>query len=68
MTQTMKRVVVTGIGAVCPIGNSFSESWANAKAGVSGIQAIKRFDVSGSKWKVAGELKGFDAGRFLSSR
>jgi 3-oxoacyl-[acyl-carrier-protein] synthase II len=64
----MKRVVVTGIGAVCPIGNSFSESWANAKSGVSGIQPIKRFDVSCSKWKVAGELKGFDAGRFLSSR
>jgi len=64
----MKRVVVTGVGAVSPIGNSFSESWQNARSGVSGIQLIRRFDVSDSKWKVAGELKKFDAEKFLSSR
>jgi len=68
MTKTMKRVVVTGIGAVSPIGNSFSESWVNAKSGLSGIQPTTRFDVSGSKWKVAGELKKFDPKRFLSPR
>jgi 3-oxoacyl-[acyl-carrier-protein] synthase II len=67
-SKTMKRVVVIGIGAVSPIGNSFSESWVNARSGLSGIQPTTRFDVSGSKWKVAGELKEFDAERFLSPR
>lgn len=64
----MKRVVVTGIGAVSPIGNSFSESWENAKAGISGIGPITKFDTSGMKWKVAGQLKGFDAGKYLSQK
>jgi len=64
----VKRVVVTGIGAVCPIGNSLEESWAAAKAGLSGISTITRFDSSDTKWKVAGELKGFDARRYLASK
>jgi 3-oxoacyl-[acyl-carrier-protein] synthase II len=62
----MNRVVVTGIGAVSPLGNSFYESWEAAKAGLSGIVPITRFDVSDTRWKVAGELKGFDAGEYLS--
>ncbi len=64
----MNRVVVTGIGAVCPIGNSLTESWAAAKEGLSGIAPITRFDVSGIKWKVAGELKEFDAGKYLTRK
>jgi len=64
----VKRVVVTGIGAVSPIGNSFSESWVNAKSGLSGVRPTTRFDVSGTKWKVAGELKKFDPKKFLSLR
>ncbi len=64
----MKRVVVTGIGAVCPIGNSLKESWAAAKNGLSGIARTTRFDVSGIKWKVAGELKRFDAGKYLTRK
>jgi 3-oxoacyl-[acyl-carrier-protein] synthase II len=59
----MKRVVVTGIGAVCPIGNSLKEAWAAAKAGISGIAPVTRFDVSGVRWTVAGELKEFVAVR-----
>lgn len=62
----MKRVVVTGIGAVSPLGNSFHESWEAAKAGKSGIGFITRFDASGLPWKVAGELEGFDAGAYLT--
>lgn len=64
----MKRVVVTGIGAVSPLGNSFYESWETAKAGLSGIGPITKFDVSEIKWKVAGELKKFDAGKYLSQK
>ncbi|MBM4141508.1 MAG: hypothetical protein FJ242_08540, partial [Nitrospira sp.] len=62
----MKRVVITGIGAVSPLGNSFHDSWEAAKAGLSGIVPVTKFDASGMKWKVAGELRGFDAGKFLS--
>jgi 3-oxoacyl-[acyl-carrier-protein] synthase II len=64
----MNRVVVTGIGAVCPIGNSLKESWAAAKNGLSGIVRTTKFDISGLKWKVAGELKGFDAGTYLTGK
>jgi 3-oxoacyl-[acyl-carrier-protein] synthase II len=64
----MKRVVVTGIGAVSPLGNSFYESWNAAKAGLSGIGPITRFDTSEIKWKVAGEIKGFDTNRYLSKK
>lgn len=62
----MKRVVVTGVGAVSPLGNSFCDSWEAAKAGLSGIGPITKFDTSEMRWKVAGELKGFDEGRYLS--
>lgn len=64
----MNRIVITGIGAVSPLGNSFYESWEAAKAGLSGIMPVTRFDVSDVKWKVAGELKGFDAGKYLSKK
>ncbi|MBI5205925.1 MAG: hypothetical protein HZA11_13510 [Nitrospirae bacterium] len=64
----MKRVVITGIGAVSPLGNSFEASWEAAKKGVSGIAPVTRFDASGIKWKVAGELKGFDASQYLSQK
>jgi 3-oxoacyl-[acyl-carrier-protein] synthase II len=64
----MNRIVITGIGAVSPLGNSFYESWEAAKAGLSGIMPVTRFDVSNVKWKVAGELKGFDAEKYLSKK
>jgi 3-oxoacyl-[acyl-carrier-protein] synthase II len=64
----MDRVVVTGIGAASPLGNSFSKSWKSTKTGLSGIAPITKFDVSDIKWKVAGELKGFDAEKYLSKK
>lgn len=64
----MKRVVVTGIGSVSPLGNSFHESWHALKHGISGISQIVRLDTSGMKWKIAGELKGFNALRYLSNK
>jgi 3-oxoacyl-[acyl-carrier-protein] synthase II len=64
----MKRVVVTGVGAISPLGNSLRDSWDAVKAGISGIAAITRFDVTAIKWKVAGELKGFDETAYLTSK
>lgn len=59
---------MTGIGAVTPLGNSFSSTWKAAKDGVSGIGGITRFDASHFPWNVAGELKGFDAAGCLSPK
>jgi 3-oxoacyl-[acyl-carrier-protein] synthase II len=61
----MRRVVVTGIGAVSPLGLTFRDSWKALKAGASGIGPVTRFDVSGLPSRVAGELKGFRADRFM---
>ena len=63
-----KRVVVTGIGAVTPLAPTFGETWALAKEGASGIGRITRFDPSVLRWRVAGELKGFDPLRFLTRK
>jgi 3-oxoacyl-[acyl-carrier-protein] synthase II len=55
----LKRVVVTGLGALTPIGNTLDQFWANLTAGVSGAAIITRFDPSKFKTKFACELKGF---------
>lgn len=56
-----RRVVITGMGGLSPIGNTVPEMWENAKNGVCGIDYITAFDASEQKVKVAGELKGYDA-------
>ena len=56
----MKRVVVTGMGAVTPIGNTVPAFWEGLKNGKNGIGMITRFDVSESKYKLAAEVKDFD--------
>lgn len=66
--STMIKVVITGLGAVTPIGNTFEKSWQAAKEGKSGIGTITKFDASLIPWKVAGEIKGFDAGTYLDSK
>jgi 3-oxoacyl-[acyl-carrier-protein] synthase II len=55
-----RRVVITGLGAITPLGNDVSTSWKNAKAGVNGIDYISRYDASEDPVKFAGEIKGFD--------
>lgn len=55
-----RRVVVTGLGAVTPVGNTVDEAWENLVAGRSGITTITRFDVSNLGTKFAGEIKNFD--------
>ena len=64
----MQRVVVTGIGSVSPIGNTFQESYKAAKEGLSGLGPVTRFDVSDIPWRVAGELRHFNPGGYLSAK
>jgi 3-oxoacyl-[acyl-carrier-protein] synthase II len=64
----MKRVVITGIGAVTPLAANFHDTWEAAKSGRSGIGPITRFDVSDIPWKYAGEVKGFDGGVYITPR
>lgn len=61
----MKRVVVTGLGALTPIGNNVNEFWNNLIQGKSGITEITKFDASKFKTKIAGEVKNFDPAQFL---
>ena len=60
-----RRVVVTGLGMVSPIGNNLETSWKNALAGVSGIDTVKSFDASILGCQIAGEVKDFDASAYL---
>lgn len=55
-----RRVVITGIGAISPIGNNAVEMWENAKAGVNGIDFIKNIDVTNHGVKIAGEVKDYN--------
>jgi 3-oxoacyl-[acyl-carrier-protein] synthase II len=54
-----RRVVVTGLGCVSPVGNNIADSWAAITAGKSGIAAITRFDATPFTTHFAGEVKGF---------
>jgi 3-oxoacyl-[acyl-carrier-protein] synthase II len=63
-----RRVVVTGLGIVCPIGNTVGEAWENALAGKSGITRITRFDPARLACQIAGEVKGFDVSPFMSPK
>lgn len=60
-----RRVVVTGLGAITPVGNTVQETWNNLKEGVSGIGPITYFDTEQYKAKLAGEVKGFDPADYL---
>jgi 3-oxoacyl-[acyl-carrier-protein] synthase II len=64
--MTRRRVAVTGLGMVCPIGNTVDEAWQNALAGKSGITRITKFDPARLACQIAGEVKGFDVSPFLS--
>jgi 3-oxoacyl-[acyl-carrier-protein] synthase II len=64
----VRRVVITGLGGVTPIGIGADEIWANAVAGRSGIGPITMFDVSRQRCRIAGEVRGFDAARFMPAK
>jgi 3-oxoacyl-[acyl-carrier-protein] synthase II len=63
-----RRVAVTGLGIVCPIGNSVAEAWSSVLAGKSGIGRISRFDASSLSSQIAGEVMNFDVAAYLSPK
>ncbi len=65
---TTRRVVVTGLGIVSPVGNSIAEAWDNVTAGKSGIGPITRFDASAFTSRIAGEVKNFDVAHWLNAK
>ena len=63
-----RRVVVTGLGIVCPVGNGVTEAWSNLLAGRSGIATITKFDASAFSCRFAGEVKGFDVEAYIPAK
>lgn len=66
--ESGRRVVVTGLGVVCPVGIGVEESWANIVAGRSGIARVTRFDIDGYPSQIAGEVKDFHPEEFMSAK
>ena len=64
----MKRVVITGLGVISPLGNTVAEFWENIINGKSGIGPITKFDASKFKTQFAGEVKNFDAGNWIEKK
>jgi len=64
----MRRVVVTGLGIVCPLGNSVEEAWKNALAGKSGVRKIQSFDASEYSCQIAGEIRDFDSSVYVPAK
>jgi 3-oxoacyl-[acyl-carrier-protein] synthase II len=63
-----RRVVVTGVGLVCPVGNTAESAWAAILAGTPGITRITQFDAAAFPSQIAGEVKGFDATAYLGPK
>jgi 3-oxoacyl-[acyl-carrier-protein] synthase II len=63
--MTRRRVAVTGLGIISPVGNSVGEAWANLVAGRSGIGPVSRFNASAFPVRIAGEVKGFDVAMWM---
>ena len=63
--MSRRRVVVTGLGCISPVGNTVTDAWANLLAGKSGIDLITKFDASSFACKIAGEVKGFELGSYI---
>ena len=66
--MSRRRVVVTGLGCVSPVGNTVADSWANVLAGTPGIDLITHFDASNFACKFAGEVKGFDIADYIPEK
>lgn len=66
--MSKKRVVITGLGQVSPVGNDVGTAWQNLLAGVSGIGAITHFDASSVACRIAGQVKNFDITQYISSK
>src|SRR5919201_1795606 len=63
--ESVQRVVVTGLGAITPVGLSYEESWCNLRAGVSGVDRMTTVDPEGLDVQIAAEVKSFDPRDFM---
>jgi 3-oxoacyl-[acyl-carrier-protein] synthase II len=63
-----RRVVVTGLGLICAVGNTTEEAWRNLLAGKSGVARVTHFDVSNFACQIAAEVKGFDPLKFIEKK
>lgn len=61
-----RRIVVTGLGTVCPVGNTVAEAWHNIVAGVSGIGPIEAFDASAFSTRISGAIRNFNVEQYIS--
>ena len=66
--MSRRRVVVTGLGCISPVGNTVADAWANVLAGQSGIDLITKFDTTDFSCKIAGEVKDFKLESYMSSK
>lgn len=66
--MSRRRVVVTGLGCISPVGNTVASAWANLLAGQSGIDHITKFDAQAFSCRIAGEVKGFDVQEYMSAK
>ena len=66
--MSRRRVVVTGLGCVSPVGNTVAESWSNVLAGTPGIDLITHFDATNLACRIAGEVKGFNIGDYIPEK
>lgn len=66
--MSQRRVVITGLGQVSPVGNDIDSAWRNLLAGQGGIGTITRFDASDLACQIAGEVKDFDIGTYISPK
>lgn len=66
--MSRRRVVVTGLGCVSPVGNTVSDAWSNLLAGKSGIDVISKFDASNFACRIAGEVRGFDLESYIRAK
>jgi beta-ketoacyl-acyl-carrier-protein synthase II len=68
LTDTRPRVVITGLGAITPLGNTIAEFWENLLRGKSGIRRITQFDASAYPCQIAGEIPAFEAGDYMDRK
>jgi 3-oxoacyl-[acyl-carrier-protein] synthase II len=66
--MSRRRVVVTGLGCISPVGNTVDDAWSNLLAGQSGIGLISKFDTSAFSCRIAGEVKGFNLEQYISAK